>query len=42
MTTVFQKGKTQVPSEARRALGIKDGDKLLWIVENGKWVIERA
>jgi len=42
MTKVFQKGKTQVPSEIRHALGIQDGDNLLWIVENGKWIIERA
>jgi bifunctional DNA-binding transcriptional regulator/antitoxin component of YhaV-PrlF toxin-antitoxin module len=39
---VFQKGKTQVPSETRSSLGIKDGDNLVWIVENGKWIIERA
>jgi AbrB family looped-hinge helix DNA binding protein len=42
MSKVYQHGKTQIPAEVRKALGLKDGDKILWIVESGKWVIERA
>ena len=39
---MFQGGKIQVPSEVRRSLGMKDGDKLLWIMYEGKWVVERS
>jgi bifunctional DNA-binding transcriptional regulator/antitoxin component of YhaV-PrlF toxin-antitoxin module len=42
ISKVFQRGKTQIPAEVRRVLELKDGDKILWIVESGKWVIERA
>jgi len=42
ISTVFNKGKVVVPLEVRNSLGIVDGDNLLWIVENGKWIIERA
>jgi len=42
VSTTYQKGKTQIPSEVRKSLGIEDGDKLLWIIDNGRWVIERA
>lgn len=42
MSTLYQRGKTQVPSEVRRSLGMEDGDKILWIMENGKWIVERA
>jgi len=42
ISTMFQGGKIQVPSEVRRSLGVKDGDKLLWIMYEGKWVVERS
>lgn len=42
ISKVFQRGKTQIPADVRKAFGLKDGDKILWIVESGKWVIERA
>jgi bifunctional DNA-binding transcriptional regulator/antitoxin component of YhaV-PrlF toxin-antitoxin module len=42
ISKVFQRGKTQVPAEVRRVLELKDGEKILWIVESGKLVIERA
>ena len=42
ISTIFGNGKVVVPLEVRNSLGIVDGDKLLWIVEDGHWVIERA
>ena len=39
---VFQRGKTQVPSEVRRSLGVKDGDTLVWIIAEGRWIIKRG
>ena len=42
ISKVYQKGKTQVPSEVRRKIGLIDGDKILWIVKDGNWIIERA
>lgn len=42
LSKVYQRGKTQIPAEVRRSLGLKDGDKLVWIIESGKWVVERA
>ena len=42
VSTLFQKGKIQLPSEVRNALGVKDGDKVVWIRENGKWTLEKA
>jgi bifunctional DNA-binding transcriptional regulator/antitoxin component of YhaV-PrlF toxin-antitoxin module len=42
LSKVFQRGKTQIPSEVRRSIGLQDGDKLLYILENGKWIIEKA
>ena len=42
VSRVFQKGKTQVPSVVRKELGARDGDNLVWIREEGKWVVELA
>jgi Holliday junction resolvase len=42
LSKVFQRGKTQIPLIVRNSMQLKDGDKILWIVESGKWVIERA
>lgn len=39
---IFQRGKTQIPAEVRRDLELKDGDRLLWIIEKGKWTVEKA
>jgi bifunctional DNA-binding transcriptional regulator/antitoxin component of YhaV-PrlF toxin-antitoxin module len=41
ITKIFQRGKTQVPSSVRRSLGLKDGDKILWVFEDGRWLVER-
>jgi len=42
ISKLYGKGKTSVPSEVRKSLGAKDGDKILWIKEEGKWVVELA
>jgi AbrB family looped-hinge helix DNA binding protein len=42
MSTVYQNGKTQIPSDVRQTLQIKDGDKLLWVSDEGKIVVESA
>jgi len=38
---IFQKGKTQVPSEVRKDLGLKDGDTLVWIKINEKYCVAK-
>jgi bifunctional DNA-binding transcriptional regulator/antitoxin component of YhaV-PrlF toxin-antitoxin module len=42
ISKVFQRGKTQIPSEVRRSMGLQDHDRLLYINENGQWIIEKA
>jgi bifunctional DNA-binding transcriptional regulator/antitoxin component of YhaV-PrlF toxin-antitoxin module len=42
ISKVYQRGKTQIPSEVRRSLGLIDGDKVLWVTEGTKWIVERA
>jgi bifunctional DNA-binding transcriptional regulator/antitoxin component of YhaV-PrlF toxin-antitoxin module len=42
VSTLYQRGKTQVPSEVRRSLEVKDGDKLVWIIEGEKWIVEHG
>jgi len=42
ISKVFDRGKTQVPSDVRKLLGLKDGDKIVWKLENGKVVVEVA
>jgi len=42
VSRIFQRGKSQVPLMVRNHLGVKDGDKLLWIIYGDKWMIERA
>ena len=39
---IFQKGKTQVPSQVRRELDLKDGDVLVWIKTGERYIIERS
>ena len=41
-STIFQRGKTQVPVEVRKFLGIEDGEKIVWILDSGKIVIDSA
>jgi len=42
VSRVYQHGKTQVPSDVRGILGLQDGDKIVWKLENGKIVAEHA
>jgi bifunctional DNA-binding transcriptional regulator/antitoxin component of YhaV-PrlF toxin-antitoxin module len=39
---IFQKGKTQVPSQVRKELDLKDGDTLVWIKFGERYVVERS
>jgi len=36
VSRVFGRGKTQIPADVRRFLGLKDGTKIVWKLENGK------
>jgi len=43
LTTIFQKGKIQIPIEVRKRLHLKDGDKVVWIqTVDGKIYIKKA
>ena len=39
---VTSKGQVTVPKEVRDRLGLKQGDRLQFILENGKTVVRRA
>lgn len=39
-STIFQKGKTHVPINVRIMIGIDEGDKLVWIFEDGRIYVE--
>jgi len=36
------KGQITIPKEIRRALGLKQGDNIVFIKEDGKYVLDRA
>jgi bifunctional DNA-binding transcriptional regulator/antitoxin component of YhaV-PrlF toxin-antitoxin module len=38
---IFQRGKTQVPSQVRKDLGLKDGDTLVWIKIDEKYCVAK-
>lgn len=42
VSKVFGRGKTQIPSDVRKTLGLKDGDKIVWKLENGKMTVALA
>jgi len=42
VSKVFDRGKTQIPSDVRKILGLKDGDKIVWKLENGKMTVVLA
>ena len=42
VSKVFGRGKTQIPADVRRILGLKDGTKIVWKLEGGKIVVELA
>ena len=41
-TTVTRKGQITIPIEVRRALGLKEGDRVMVTQEDGRAVISRA
>jgi len=42
VSRVFGKGKTQIPADVRKILGLQDGDKIVWKLENGKMTVGLA
>jgi len=42
MSKVYQRGKTQIPSEVRKVLSIEDGQKAVWLFKEGDIVIRKA
>lgn len=42
VSRIYQHGKTHVPSDVRNLLGLQDGDKIVWKLENGKVTVEHA
>jgi len=42
ISRIYQHGKTQVPSVIRKLLQLKDGDSLVWSLENGKIIVEKS
>ena len=39
VTKVFSRGQTHIPVEIRKRLKIRDGDKIVWIEDNGRFYI---
>jgi len=42
ISKIFQKGKIQLPAVVRDSLNVGDGDKIIWIIDDGKWVVDKA
>ena len=42
VSRVFDRGKTQIPADVRRIMGLKDGTKIVWKLENGKITVAVA
>ena len=34
--------RTTVPDEVRKLLGLREGDKIVWVLENGRILIEKG
>ncbi len=41
-TKVYGKGRTQIPTVMTKDLGIKDGDRVRWILESGTYLLEKS
>ena len=39
---IFQGGKTVIPTEVRMKMNLADGDRLVWIREETRWIVENA
>lgn len=42
VSRVFGRGKTQIPSDIRKIMLLKDGSRVVWKIEDGKIVVENA
>jgi len=42
VSTVYHNGATHIPVAVRKALQIKDGDRIVWVAENGRFLVEPA
>jgi AbrB family looped-hinge helix DNA binding protein len=41
-TILTRKGQTTIPIEIRRALGLKEGDHITFVIEAGRVMVQRA
>ena len=42
LAKITMRGQITIPAEIRRKLGVKDGDKVIFLEENGRIIIENA
>lgn len=42
LAKITTRGQITIPAEIRRKLGVKDGDKVIFVEENGRIVMENA
>lgn len=42
LAKITKRGQITIPAEIRKKLGVKDGDKVIFIEENGRIIIENA
>lgn len=42
MTNVSKNFQTRIPLEARKILGVKEGEKVIWVLKQSDVCVERA
>ena len=42
LAKITMRGQITIPAQIRRRLGVRDGDKVIFIEENGRVIIENA
>ena len=42
VSSLFQRGKTHIPVDVRNILNVKEGDKIVWVLESGKICVRSA
>jgi len=42
LAKITMRGQITIPKEMRKRLGVKDGDKVVFVEENGRIIIENA
>jgi len=42
LAKITMRGQITIPKEIRRRLGVKDGDKVVFVEENGRIIVENA